>query len=207
VLFFFCFYNRNKKKRVIRVIFWLVLINFFTILFQYYLASKNYKNVGLTDIYILIETLFLITFFYKTLELNKYKSYFLLLGVLYFLFWGFLNFRIHFNSIEPFSFVLEVIIVMVLSTIFFYQQTKNPKTLFVYESSMFWIIIGYFIYLSGTLFLFLYWSKLSKADQIRYFYLNDLFSVIRSVLLSIAMIIKEKKDEPPVNNYPMQYTL
>ncbi len=207
VLFFLMFYKRNTPRKLVRVIVLLVIISFFSTLLISVLGANHIHNAWVQDIYLLIETIILIYFFSKCIpEIFKFK-YAIILSSAFSILWLLNNLKMNFATVEPISYVLEVIIIMVLSTIFFYRQTNMPKMLFVYESSFFWIVIGQFIYLTGTLFLYLYWHKLSKEDQIKYYYLNDVFSVIRSVLLSIAMIIKEKQDKPPVNNYPMQYTL
>jgi hypothetical protein len=185
----------------------LLVVNFIIGVLLHLLYLKNIHNTWLAEIYFLIETITLTYYFKLNLNTrfkNKHWVYFV---VLYTLIWLFSNIKLGFSTIEPVSFVLSVLVIMLLTSLYFYDQTNNPSSLFIYSTSQFWIIISYFIYSTGTLFLFVYWHKLSVDDQNKYYYLNDLFSYIRSFLLSIAMIIKEKKDEPPVNNYPMQYTL
>ncbi len=208
VLFFFLFFKRNLDKKNVQVIVLLVTISFFVDLGLYFLGKKGIHNAWLINLYVLFETCLLMIFFSRVIE-KKFKNTFLKVILIAFsTIWLFQNYKTNFSIIEPISFVIEVLFVIALSGLFFYQQTNNPKKLFIYESASFWIVIAYFICLTGTLFLFLYWSKLSEKEQLKYMYLNDLFSIIRTVLLSIAMIIKEKKQEPPpVNNYPMQYTL
>jgi hypothetical protein len=185
----------------------MVTTSFCITIYQNILASDGKNNIWTFELNVLIETLVLIYFFYDVLENYFKKIYATIIGLVFLLIWLYLNYRLDFSIVETNSLVLEVIIVMFFATIYFYRQTNIPKSLFVYETCNFWIVVAYFIYLTGTMFLYLYWHRLTEQEQYKYYYLNDLFSVVRTVLLSIAMLIKEKKDEPPVNNYPMQYTL
>jgi hypothetical protein len=77
-------------------------------------------------------------------------------------------------------------------------QIKGSNNLFVYSTSNFWIIITFFIYLSGSFFLYVMVGTMyhNRAFQIQYTIINSVFYILKNILLSIAMLMKST----PVKN-------
>lgn len=65
------------------------------------------------------------------------------------------------------------------------------NSVFIYAEAIFWVVTAYFIYFSGTFFLYLYIPTLTQNDQKTYYdILNSIFTIVRTALLSIAIFIK-----------------
>ncbi len=73
------------------------------------------------------------------------------------------------------------------------RSNKRNYNLFVYSTSNFWIIITFLIYSSGTFFLYIMAENMMKTRefQIQYVIINSVFNILKNVLLSIAMLMKE----------------
>ena len=91
---------------------------------------------------------------------------------------------------------VEALTLICLSIFFFYEQLRKPDTAFLYTVPRFWLVSGYLIYIAGTFFLFLYMDYLSLDEQKKYFiHLNSFFLILKSIMLSIGMLMKTKVTE------------
>jgi hypothetical protein len=70
-------------------------------------------------------------------------------------------------------------------------------TIPMYQTIFFWIVIAFFIYSSGNFFLFLYRNNTIDNDTSRqqYTIIYSTFTIVKDILLCIALSIKEKKKE------------
>ncbi len=95
--------------------------------------------------------------------------------------------------------LITAIIIVTYSISYFYEQLNSPETLIIYQSYTFWIVVGCIIYLSGTLFLFLYTSDLKNKESSPWWVINISFEIVKNVFFSIAFIIarkiKQKQEE------------
>ncbi len=62
----------------------------------------------------------------------------------------------------------------------------------IYSTFNFWIIITFLIYFSGTFFLYIMTENMvyNKDFQIQYLIINSCFSILKNLLLCIAMTMK-----------------
>ena len=86
----------------------------------------------------------------------------------------------------------SAIILIVFSIIFFFEQIQSPKVQFIYSTPNFWIIVGIMIYFSGTFFLFLQYSDLSKSDQDNFWVINLICIILKNIFFSIAFVLTRK---------------
>jgi hypothetical protein len=96
---------------------------------------------------------------------------------------------------------VENVLIIIYSIIFLYGQIKDPSILFVYYTKKFWVVIACFIYFSATLFLFLYASNFSPQDHNKYWYINNIFDIIKNIFFCIAFSMKKNKAPNPIENY------
>lgn len=187
-----------------QVIFFLMLtavaINGFSLILSIIFRVGNYF---LNNLLQLVETLALFYFFSKIL-LHKYiKKILFYTGILFVGYWIYSLFAIgsntaYFDSCSNF----ENISMLLLSLLYFYEQVISINTPFIYKEPYFWIVSAYFIYFAGVFFLFLYIPYLSNVEVGNYYWLNSVFTIIRSFLLSIAMISK-----PDNNNFNTSFNV
>ncbi|MGN6540643.1 MAG: hypothetical protein ACTHKY_07540 [Ginsengibacter sp.] len=75
---------------------------------------------------------------------------------------------------------------------YLFSQVKGNNNLVVYSTFNFWAVIAFFIYFSGTFFLYLMTDKMrvSVSFQKMYFIINISFNILKNLLLCVAMTMK-----------------
>jgi hypothetical protein len=84
---------------------------------------------------------------------------------------------------------IENITILVFSTFYYYEQIIKKNTLSIESKTSFWLVSAYFIYSAGIFFLYIFLATLSKSDQEKYYTLNYVFTILRTILLSIGLIM------------------
>jgi hypothetical protein len=93
----------------------------------------------------------------------------------------------------------ECILVILYSILYFYEQMNNPVESFIYSSKNFWIIVGFFVYLASTLFLFIVAAYMSIADMEKFWFINFIANISKNILFAIAFSLPSgKKPIQPV---------
>jgi len=80
---------------------------------------------------------------------------------------------------------------------YFFEELNEPKSTFIYSSHKFWIILGILIYFTGTFFFFMQSNDLSDEQWSKWGIINYVFTLIKNLLFSIAIIIK-KNTQPDI---------
>lgn len=98
-----------------------------------------------------------------------------------------------FNSISS---GIETVLIIAMCIYYFFDQLKQTNTFLIYSSSNFWIIIAFLVYLSGTFFLYIYAESMlaDPAFRRQYIIINSFFTILKNVLLSVAMLMSHEKD-------------
>jgi voltage-gated potassium channel Kch len=84
---------------------------------------------------------------------------------------------------------IEAILILIFSFYYFYEQMKDVSTLFIYGRFHFWIVLGMMIYLAGSFFIYIYASQLETHEVAKYWIFTNIFSIIKSILFTIAIFI------------------
>jgi len=109
------------------------------------------------------------------------------------------------HEFDSFASGIEAIIVLMLCMAYLFSQVKGNNSLVIYSTFNFWTVIAFFIYFSGTFFLYLMTDKMrvSVSFQKMYFIINISFNILKNLLLSVAMtmklngVVKEQKKVIP----------
>lgn len=188
----FLILQKKVYDKALRVILLLLVVGFFFELVNNQLSSVGQNTTHTVNIFTLVETLALLYFFQQILRSNAVKKLIRISAALFSIAW------VVFFSLYGRSKILESILpleaigVIALSIYFFYEQVNSPDTTFVYTKSRFWVVIAYLIYIAGTFFLILYFDSLPRAQQKEYYVLNNIFLILKTILLSIAILMKDK---------------
>jgi len=97
------------------------------------------------------------------------------------------------ESFDSLSASVEAILIIIYSIIFLYEQIKDPSVIYVYYTKKFWIVIAFFLYFSSTLFLFLYAATFTNQEHRSYWYINNIFDILKNILFCVAFIMKKNK--------------
>jgi hypothetical protein len=199
VVFFLRFSYLWKQKEA-KLIAFLAVLSLLTDLYSMLsLQGKPSINISL-NIYCLIETSLLIVFFNLFLSKHIGRYTFIFIWFLFLILWLLFNFKTKFVLFDSKSLAIEVALVIGASFLFFYYQLRNPKILYIYKTHRFWFATAFLVNLTGILFFFLYLPSLNKEEREIYNNLNLFFLILRTIFLSIGMLITEEKDETFTSN-------
>lgn len=177
-----------------------VVLNSLSIIQSIFFKVDNYF---LNNLLQFVETLALFYFFSKILLLKFIKKILFYTGILFVGYWIYSLFSIGINTAYyDYCSNFENIAMLLLALLYFYEQVISINTPFIYKEPYFWIVSAYFIYFAGVFFLFLYIPHLTNVEVGHYYWLNYVFTIIRSFLLSIAMISK-----PDNNNFNTSFNV
>ncbi len=191
---FLYFYKKQNKE--VWVLFYLLAFIFIHQIIYGSLLKRGSDFVEIfNSFYTPVE--FLITSLYIRTLLRGSLSKTLLLTsiILYFICWiplfSFSKAQDYISYIRAFSYSL----ILIFSLLYYYEQIRNPKTIFVYMQKSFWIVSGFFLFASGTFFIFLFDQFSSNVTGFfdQYVYIHALLFIVRNFFFSTAMIIKPEK--------------
>jgi hypothetical protein len=201
---FFLLFKRKSKKKPLRVILFYVLYCIVNEAMSFYLQSIVHSPdiLKLINLFTIAEYTFFCYFIYLILPKGLIKKVvpFLWIGFILFVLidYVFISKTPEFDSIAS---GVEAIIVLLLCMAYLFSQVKGNNNLLIYSTFNFWAVIAFFIYFSGTFFLYLMTDKMrvSVSFQKMYFIINISFNIIKNLLLCVAMtmklndIVKEQK--------------
>lgn len=96
------------------------------------------------------------------------------------------------DSFDSVAIGIESIIILIFCIYYLYLQIKGANNLMIYSTFNFWIIITFLIYFAGTFFLYIMTENMvnNVSFQIQYLIINSCFSILKNILLSVAMFMK-----------------
>jgi len=78
---------------------------------------------------------------------------------------------------------------------------NKPQVIFIYQEPPFWFVVGFIIYFSGTLFLFIQASNLDRDSREDFWIINYFLNITKNILFAIAFSTeKNKKLQYPHDN-------
>lgn len=98
---------------------------------------------------------------------------------------------------------VEHILLLIFIIYYFFEVMQLSVVEPIYQKAIFWICVAFIINSSGNFFLFLY-SKNSYNDEVfkkQYTLIYTTVTVLKNLLLCIAISMKEKKENHLQNNF------
>ena len=135
-----------------------------------------------------MEFAFFSAFFFLSILNKKFKRLILSIAVLNLCVEIFLL-SFHASIFEFWAALTGAVFILSYSIFFFYEQVNSNQTLLIYQSFKFWIAVGCILYLSGTLFVFLYTSDIKDRQDHPLWLVNILFEIVKNVFFAIAFIV------------------
>jgi hypothetical protein len=185
LILFFVFFKKISKIIELRVIFLYVLVSLAS---DFLLGAFQKNGSSVISISAIIEFIFFAVFFYLCIQNKKFKKVIVILSVADVLF-KIVLLLVSKSSFDFWAALTTTLLIVFYSIFFFYEQVNSPETLFIYQSHNFWIVVGCIIYLSGTLFLFLYTSDLPDKQKNALWSINIVFEIVKNIFFSIAFIV------------------
>ena len=104
---------------------------------------------------------------------------------------------VKFRYIDSVPIGVETIFVFIFAFYHFYEELTGSSTLFVYQKPDFWITFGIVFYLAGSFFIYIYASTLTKTEVQQYWYITNIFSILKNLFFCIGILLHTK---PPRDN-------
>jgi hypothetical protein len=203
---FICFlhlFTKNRRKELNVIVAYIL----FTILNVTILGSLVVKLTGKEFIglrlFTIVEGLLLILYLHIVIKSSLAKN---LIKASLFVFIGFAIFDLFSNKdLDTFDSIptaVECIIILGFSMFYFYEQLKNPQSLFLYSTPNFWIVVGFIIFFAGNFFLFIYAQSNSNSKEFDDMFgvINVILAFIENILFLIAFIIARKESKSIKSN-------
>ena len=146
----------------------------------------------------------LLAYFFSLYITNKYIRIILkfsVIGYLIFCIYSFINAKVPEMPFVPAS--IEHILLLIFIIYYFFEVMQLSAVEPIYQKAIFWICVAFIINSSGNFFLFLY-SKNSYNDEAfkkQYTLIYTTVTVLKNLLLCIAISIKEKPEDHPQTNF------
>jgi len=196
---FFLFLNRNRKDGL-WVIFLYVLVSSIIDLTFEFTTLPGKIQFFLFSIFTLLEYSLFSAFLYINFKKSLFKKILIVISIIFYFFCFY-----SFSTTKDYSFdslpaSIEAILIIIFCIFFFYEQINNPEVSFIYSSKKFWVATAFLIYLSGTLFLFIYSSNLSVEDQESYWPINFVFNILKNLFIALAFFIPVYKNHSFLHN-------
>lgn len=182
------------------VIFYYCIISFFTEPLFIILKNKV-PSFYIYSAFTIVEYTLFTLFLYLSFKERVFKRI-LIIGSLVFYAVAFFNYES--NNTKNFDSLpasVEALLMIIYVICFFYEQIKDPAIFYIYNSKKFWIVIAFFLYFSSTLFLFLYAATLTNQEHKNYWFINNMFNILKNVLFCIALLLKPKKKQATMENF------
>ena len=201
IIFFLIFLKRNNKGGL-WVIFIYSIVSFLTDS-AYTRLTAQIPYFYIYSIFSIIEYTLFALFLFRSLKQKNFKLV-LLVGSL--LFYTLAVSNIFQNrktdSFDSPSASLEAILLIVYSIFYLFEQVKDPSIFYIYYLKKFWIVLAILVYLSSTLFLFLYATTFTKPEETTYWVINNIFDIIKNLLILVSFTMRDKKQQyAPENLY------
>lgn len=196
----FFFINKADRDKAKWVIFYFCG---FIVLHNLVHASLFYQNRGYADlfniIFIPIEFLFISFFFYFYFGYFFHKKLVIVLNISFFLLWGYVTIKSPANAFDSVINGIESIIIIIFGLLYFYEQLRYPKSIFIYMQPAFWGVAGFFIFAYGTFFVFIYRQTSWEYDQFifQYAYIHAISGIARNIIFTVAVSVKPYKGPIP----------
>jgi hypothetical protein len=177
------------------VIFFYGIINFLINILQYKEFFSPQIDFFFFAAFTFFEYLFFTYFLYLEIKSKTFKRILAYTSCLFILFLLFYNLNAEVRGIDSVPIGIETILIMLFSFRYLYEQMNDTTTLFVYSKPSFWIILGFLIYLSGSFFIYIFANQ--SREAIKFWYLTNVFSILKTVLFSIAILLNKKTKSKP----------
>ena len=153
--------------------------------------TDNIVNI-LYDLFTIIE-FFFFCFIYYFIISNEFIKGFVSKLALLFLIFSLIDFFLVKN--KSYTAGLQSVLILIMCIYYFFEQLKNPNSFLIYDNFDFWVIISFLIYVAGTFFLYVIATNVvvSKEFKKEYVIINFSFNLLKNILLSVAMLMREEK--------------
>ena len=189
------FFKRNKSLWV-RVLFLYVIISVSidTLLLRLDNDLHRTSIYTVLSVFTIVEYSAFSYFLYTVIDNKLFRAIILVSSALFFVFAIYYFLTDKNNTFDSLSASIESILIVAYSIFYLFDQMNKPQVIFIYQEPNFWFVVGFIIYLSGTLFLFIQASNLTLEVRDNFWKINYFCNIIKNILFAIAFSTKKSKN-------------
>ncbi len=199
LVLYFVFYKKISKLVEVKVFFFYVVLSFASIIISG--IFKSHQSI-IISVFAICEFAFFSALLYLCIKNKKVKKIIFIVAILNLLIEIVLFYSLK-SNFDFWAALLNAILIVIYSIYFFYEQINSQEAQVIYKSHQFWLVAGCIIYLSGTLFLFLYTAELKDKETSSLWIINIAFEIVKNISFSIAFILARNSSK---QNLAMQYS-
>jgi hypothetical protein len=185
---------RQTKRKELWVIFIYSIYSFLNDIILVYLASKLATKLFLST-YTLVEFFLFSYFIWLIIDSRLFKKVIAIVSSLFIIFICYYFFTTKWNFFDSVPVACESILIFTFSLYYLFEQINKPRVLFIYNTSMFWIILGFLVYLAGSFFIYTFADNLDRSVLTKFWFIPFIFNTIKNIFFSIAFSRREAKDK------------
>lgn len=151
----------------------------------------------------ILEYSLLTLFIFKITKSTKFRKVIIGLSVSFYGICVYDGLKSKLSSFDSIPSGYSAILLIIFSIFSFYELVRSIDETFIYEKSKFWFTTAYIMYFAGTFFIFISAQNNFKNPEYFSFFqsLNDFFTIVRNVLISIGFLIYPFKDGFNLSDY------
>ncbi len=184
------FIRKNNLSKELKILWFLIICSIITEIAGLILAFVYIvNNAHIFNIYVIIETLLISSFYYFVIQNRIWKLICIFLAIMFSVFAIIQLFLNPVKTLNNLTLTTESLMVIIFSVITFHYLIKYPKYKNILSTPIFWINSAFLLYFSGNLFLHLFSHFLTEYAQKAFLELwgfHSVFNIIFYTLISIG---------------------
>ena len=196
LLVFILFYKRNRSLWV-KVLFLYVIFSCLVdtvLLLLLDPVSHRSAMFNLLSVFTLVEYSVFSYVLYSVITNRMFRAIILIASAIFFVFSIYYFLTLGNNTFDSLPASIEAILIVVYSIFYLFDQMNKPQVIFIYQEPHFWFVVAFIIYFSGTLFLFIQASNLTKEERDNFWKINLFSLMIKNILFAIAFSTRKSKN-------------
>jgi hypothetical protein len=195
LLVFVLFYKRNRSLWV-KVLFLYVIFSCLvdTLLLLLDTVSHRSTIFNLLSVFTLVEYSVFSYVLYSVITNRMFRGVILASSGIFFVFSIYYFLTVKNNTFDSLPASIESILIVAYSIFYLFDQMNKPQVIFIYQEPHFWFVVAFIIYFSGTLFLFIQASNLTKEVRDNFWKISLISLIIKNILFAIAFSTQKAKN-------------
>lgn len=199
VFLFFVHWEKCKDSRALwAIILYDILVDF---LIAYGTGVTHHKvKITLYAAFTFFEYLAFAYFIFLQIRKAAFKKFMGFASFVFLIFIIVYYVTVKFSNIDSIPIGFEIILVLIFSFYYLYEQMTQSSNLFIYSTSTFWVVLGIVLYMAGNFFIYIFaGSFLTRAQLNDYWYITNIFSIVKNIFFCIAILIHTKPSKDKFN--------
>ena len=190
-------YKRNLVPKENFILFWYFLLSIVIFSYSNYLADRVENNLYLYHIFSIIELTLLLQYFKKIIKSLLIKNLINWVTIL-FLIASALNilFLEKINSLNSNTQSIEFLLLIAFCFIYYMELASSDQIIYFFKHPVFWIVTGFFIYFSITIFIFSFYKYSERTYHtftINFWTVQEVMYLLKNLIISYGILCFNKK--------------